>query len=278
MYIGKFLIFVIGLSVGVAAMLASGYIKHEEVSINTVSVATEESGAAAPASPFTVVDEPASATLESQVPVEVVQADTLVLLQRIEDAENRIEALESELAEVQSQRLIADDNLNEFEQAEVLSSVFEPATVSEIQSIRNNAQLRQLELRDRATREGWVNTDRFRQESREIRGFSRLRETLGDEGYDKLLAAEGRDNRVRIDNVIDNSAAALSGIEEGDLIIRYADERIFQFQDLRDATTEGERDELIDIQVSRNGEIIDLVIPRGPMGVTLDGVTEQPSP
>jgi len=248
MYIGKFLIFVIGLSVGVAAMFASGYIKHEEVSINTVSVATEESGAAAPASPFTVVDEPASATLESQVPVEVVQADTLVLLQRIEDAENRIEALESELAEVQSQRLIADDNLNEFEQAEVLSSVFEPATVSEIQSIRNNAQLRQLELRDRATREGWVNTDRFRQESREIRGFSRLRETLGDEG------------------------------EEGDLIIRYADERIFQFQDLRDATTEGERDELIDIQVSRNGEIIDLVIPRGPMGVTLDGVTEQPSP
>ena len=90
--------------------------------------------------------------------------------------------------------------------------------------------------------------------------------------------AEGRNNRVRIEGVIDNSAAALAGIETGDIILRYSDERIFSFRDLRTATTSGDRDQPVTVQVIRDGEVVDLDIPRGPMGVNLIGVSDDTSP
>ena len=147
-----------------------------------------------------------------------------------------------------------------------------------IQSIRNQTQLQRLELRDLASRGGWINTDRFRDEIRSLNNGSQLRETLGDDGYDQLLLAEGRSNRVQIESIIENSSADLAGLEVGDIVISYANERIFNFRGLRGATTGGVRDELVPIQLSRNDELIELVIARGPMGVTLAGITGEASP
>ncbi len=291
MYVRKYLIFVIGMTAGIATMTTCSYLSDKQDRTDVESTQAQPAGPGRSAtnaeSPFAVVntdtgtDQNTEATARNDTDdlSAFAQVDIEELIQRLETAENRINSLEQDLAAVQSQQLLpAEEALTETEQEDVLGAVFEPTTVSEIQAIRDDIQLQRLELRDLAIREGWINTDRFREESRALRSGSELRERLGDEGYDKLLAAEGRDNRVRIDSVIENSAADFSGLQEGDVVIRYADQRIFQFSDLRNGTTDGQRDESITIQVRRDGELLDLVIPRGPMGVTLSGVTEAPSP
>lgn len=284
MYISKYLIFIFGMAAAVGSMFALSYFSQNNLSADTASLAPEEVQTAAPVTPFSIVDETPvdessiiespPATEELSTETEVALDEALALIERLEDAEDRIEALETELAEVRLQQFLPANNLTESQQTEVLSAVFEPVIVENIKTIRNDAQLQRLELRDRAIREGWINSDRFREESAALRSDRQLRETLGDDAFDKLLVAEGRDNRVRIETVIENSAADISGIEVGDVVVRYADDRVFQFGDLRDATTAGERDETVSIQVRRDGEVIDLVIPRGPMGVSLSRVTE----
>lgn len=279
MHVGKYLIFIVGLAAGIASMFAFSYYHNNggnNDGTDTEVPSVEPVASSSPAeSPFAVVEEASDA---EEAMLTVSTSDTEALLERITNAENRIEALEEELAEARLQEFLPEENLTEEEQTEILTAIFDPTTVTEIQALRDENQLQRLELRDRAIREGWINTDRFREESRALRNASQLRDALGDEGYDKLLAAEGRNNRVQIESIIENSAADISGLQVGDIIIRYADERIFQFSDLRDGTTDGQRNESVTIQVNRNGELIDLVIPRGPMGVTLTGVSEPPQP
>lgn len=284
MVLGKSLNFIVGLSAGVVFMFAVSYFSGQRpVSGKSDSPDPEvKSSATVPVSPFTAVaqesipsDEPVA---EPASVVAVDDPDIATLLQRIEEAEARIEALEGEVVEIQTEQFLPGDTPSEDEQQQLLSSVFEPATVSQIQTIRNESQLQRLELRDLASREGWINTDRFRQEIRSLNNKSQLRETLGDDGFDQLLLAEGRSNRVQIESIIENSSADLAGLEVGDMVLSYANERIFNFRDLRGATTGGVRDELVPIQVARNDELIELVIARGPMGVTLSGVTGDVSP
>jgi len=292
MSVGKYLVFAGGLAAGAGVMYAAGTLKNDTAFQDAISVEVNSTEVIQqPRSPFAVTPsavttEPAETSVVTEVltqDLESAAPDAELLLQRIELAESRIEELETALAEVQFQQI---HSTNEFlpngqqdsqqdSQTNLLNAGFELATVEEIQNIRNDLQLQRLELRDRATREGWVRTDRFRDEQRQLRNGSLVRETLGDEDFDKFLLAEGRDNRVRIDSVIANSAADLAGIEVGDIVMRYADERIFGFRDLQQSTTEGERDQPVNIQISRDGELLDFVIPRGPMGVTLSGVSSQ---
>ncbi len=298
MSIGKALFFVGGLAAGVGVMVATGlFQKSAPPAVAEVVDAESSASSRALNSPFAVKNELSTeqsdladlVALTSNTDSAIPEA--ALLLQRIELAESRIEELETALAEVQFQQIHSTDDFlpsgqpngqsggqqtaQQDRQANLLDAGFELATVEEIQNIRNDLQLQRLELRDRATREGWLGTDRFRDEQRELRSGSQLRATLGDEDYDKFLLAEGTDNRVRIESVIANSAADFAGIAVGDIVIRYADERIFSFRDLQRATTEGERDQMVNIQVGRNGELLDFVIPRGPMGVTLSGVSSQ---
>ena len=291
MTIGKILVFVGGLTAGAGVMVGAGVLQNSATPQEAViGVAESTDEVLSPESPFAVASEQAATLAESPDQTDLSASgdgEIQLLLQRIEFAESRIEELETALAEVQFQQNHPTDG-SEFlptgqqdvqqdaqqdSQTNLLAAGFEPATVEEIQNIRDNLQLERLDLRDRATREGWIGTDRFREEQRELRNASHVRDTLGDEDFDKFLLAEGRDNRVRIESVIETSAADLAGIAVGDIVMRYADERIFSFRDLQQSTTEGERDEPVNIQVSREGELIDLMILRGPMGVTLSGIT-----
>ena len=289
MVIGKTLLFVGGLAAGVGVMVAASVFQNTSQFPDAANVGAESSVQVQPSnSPFAVKKEQSTEPSDLVVlspNAESGAPDVALLLQRIELAERRIEELETSVAEVEFQQIHSTSEFLPNGQANVqqaarqdsatnlLGAGFELATVEEIQNIRNDLQLQRLDLRDRATREGWIGTDRFRDEQRELRNGSRLRETLGDDDFDKFLLAEGRDNRVRIESVIENSAADLAGIEVGDIVMRYADERIFSFRDLQRSTTEGERDQPINIRISRDEQMLDFVIPRGPMGVTLSGVT-----
>lgn len=134
-----------------------------------------------------------------------------------------------------------------------------------------------LYLRDMAIREGWFGTDRYREELGQIReNVIDLREEIGEDYYDRYLYASGQSNRVEISSIIAGSAAAGAGLLPGDLVESYGDSHIFSFSDLRTATAEGDRDELVPVRIRRDDAILDVWLPRGPMGVRLDQTSVDP--
>lgn len=133
-------------------------------------------------------------------------------------------------------------------------------------------ELDRLELRDQAMREGWFGSERYREEAARLEADKPdLRSEVGDDAYDRYLFAAGEDNRVRVSVVIPGSPAEAAGLRAGDLIETYDGGRIFTFSGLRDATAEGERGELVPVDVRRaDGSRVQAWLPRGPLGVRLD--------
>ena len=141
---------------------------------------------------------------------------------------------------------------------------------SEVRVLRERwdvAQLAKLDLRDRATREGWLMRPRHRLELDRI--GQALRTELGDEAYDQMLYATQQSNRAVVQSVIGGSVAERAGLQPGDEVISYASERIFAPQELSRLTTQGVRGESIRVTIDRGGQRISAVVPRGPLGVRL---------
>ena len=153
---------------------------------------------------------------------------------------------------------------------------FEEEELLQLKQVQNKFRMERLELRDRASREGWLNSAEFTSANRNLARQNRVRQTLGDERYDLYLYTGKENNRVQIGEVIDGSAAQQAGILPGDVIRSYADSRVFQFFELRQLTTSGQRDELVNLSILREGEELQLVLPRGPLGVTVSGTRLEP--
>ncbi|MBK1621401.1 hypothetical protein CKO42_23905 [Lamprobacter modestohalophilus] len=143
---------------------------------------------------------------------------------------------------------------------------------------RSQAELDRLELRDQALREGWLGTDRYREEIRALNAERvSLRDELDVEAYDRYLYETGETNRVSVDSVIAGSAGDQSGLMPGDVIERYGDELVLDFNDLRSATSAGARGELVPVQVRRDGQVVEVWMPRGPIGIRLDAARVDPN-
>jgi len=129
-----------------------------------------------------------------------------------------------------------------------------------------------LYLRNKATREGWFGTEKFFEESQKLENDSNIyRQELGDETYDKYLYQSDQSNRVEVRSVLSDSPAAVAGIEAGDIVYSYDDQRIFKWNELTSLTATGEAGQSVNIEVHRDEQIFNLSIPRGPMGVRLSG-------
>ena len=150
-------------------------------------------------------------------------------------------------------------------------------TAEDIARKQSETQLKRLELRDTAFREDFMGSDRYREELAKIRQSEvRIRDEIDDESYDKYLFYTGQSNRIAVSSVMLGSAAEQSGIHAGDLIVRYENEPLYNYRDLREATIQGERGEIIDLTVVRDGSLITVSIPRGPLGVRLNSVRTNP--
>ncbi|MBK5939279.1 PDZ domain-containing protein [Halochromatium roseum] len=151
-------------------------------------------------------------------------------------------------------------------------------TADEILWRRSQVELDRLELRDQALREGWLGSDRYREEIRALNAERvSLRDELDVEAYDRYLYETGETNRVSVDSVIAGSAGDQSGLMPGDVIERYGDELVLDFNDLRSATSAGTRGELVPVQVRRGGQMIEVWLPRGPIGIRLDAARVDPN-
>ncbi len=95
-----------------------------------------------------------------------------------------------------------------------------------------------------------------------------LRAELGDDDYARYLSANGRPTSVGVSSVIGSSPAQTAGLQAGDEITRYDGARVFSMTDITKATMSGEPGQNVVIDVVRDGINIQIVMPRGPLGIT----------
>ncbi len=101
----------------------------------------------------------------------------------------------------------------------------------------------------------------------QLRPEQTLRSELGDADYEKYLQAQGRPTKVGVLNVLPSSPAAKAGMQPGDQIMSYAGQRVFNMADLTDLTLQGTPGQSVTLEVQRNQQTVQLVIPRGPIGI-----------
>ena len=150
-------------------------------------------------------------------------------------------------------------------------------TTARLADQMESVEMDRLFLRDRAVREGWINTSRYRKARSELENKGNALVTeLGENNYDKYLYMTGQSNRVVVSDVLAGSPARQAGIQAGDVIRRYASKPIYQWSDLTEATTEGTPKEQVLVEVERDGNHLNLYLPRGPLGVRLNSDRRKP--
>jgi hypothetical protein len=107
---------------------------------------------------------------------------------------------------------------------------------------------------------------------------STLRAELGDQDYERFLSAQGRPTSVNITGVLASSPAERAGLQQGDEIVSYDGKRVFDVQELNELTLRGTSGESVVVDVRRNGQNLQLVLPRGPIGVYGGGGFRGPPP
>jgi len=178
-------------------------------------------------------------------------------------------AIKNRYASALTQRLYNLDTL--------IRGGIEPSHAEDIVRRKNSIELKRLELQDRAKRENYLNSQQYFDELEGINQLdTTLREELGDQRYDEFLFDSKQNNRIRISSVMLGSAAEQVGIQKGDIVLNYDNKRMFTWQELKDATTEGQLGEFVSISIYRNGEIYSFSAPRGPLGIQLGATRLQP--
>lgn len=144
------------------------------------------------------------------------------------------------------------------------------AMAADIIRRRNDIELAKLALRDTAVREDYLGTTRYMRElTALVESQITIREELGDEVYDQYLYANKRPNRVKVVSVMLGSSAEQAGIKDGDIVLNYGQDRIFNGLELKNATSEGKLEEYVSMDVLRGGQLMSLWVTRGPLGIRL---------
>jgi S1-C subfamily serine protease len=94
-----------------------------------------------------------------------------------------------------------------------------------------------------------------------------LRAELGDQDYERFLTATGRSTAVNIMGVLASSPAERAGLQQGDEIVAYDGKRVFDVTELNELTLGGASGESVVVDVRRDGQNLQIVMPRGPLGV-----------
>lgn len=146
----------------------------------------------------------------------------------------------------------------------LVATGFSRAQAERILRREEELQMEALEARYEAGRSGDP-ADFFRSS---FESGNALRQELGDEDYARYLAANGRPTSVSVSSVIDISPAATAGLRPGDRITAYDGQRVFSIVDVNLVAMEGESGQNVIIDIERDGVPMQLVVPRGPLGIT----------
>lgn len=152
----------------------------------------------------------------------------------------------------------------------LIAAGVDATTATEIRRRRDELSLSEIYLRNQAEREGWLNTPDFATKMAEIeRQRTSIRDEIGDAAYDRYLAALDQPNRVAVNEVMLESPAAVAGLQPGDVVLRYGETRIFAPSELVSATRGGTAGENVQMEIIRQGQRLEIQVPRGPLGVSV---------
>jgi C-terminal processing protease CtpA/Prc len=98
-----------------------------------------------------------------------------------------------------------------------------------------------------------------------------LRAELGEQDYERYLRAVGRPTSIGVRSVLASSPAEQAGLLPGDEVVAYGGQRVFDTADLNRLTLQGQPGESIALDVVRDGQQIQLYVPRGPIGIMSGG-------
>jgi hypothetical protein len=97
---------------------------------------------------------------------------------------------------------------------------------------------------------------------------SGLRAEIGDIEYEQYLLANGRPTAVDVGSVMESSPGQVAGIRQGDQITSYDGQRVFSTMDLTRQTMQGVQGDSVVVGIVRDGVPMQVVLPRGPIGVS----------
>ena len=192
-------------------------------------------------------------------------------------APKAIVELEEELAVTVEERLTRDAQEGEapwFNRDALLAACGSDSSVAQIEERWEQFEMDKLYLHDDAERSGYLRKPKYKRRLRRLE--KNLRAEYGPEGYDAFLFAVGKPNRVLVEDVISNSPAGRAGLQSGDVVIRYDTERVFFQREFQHATSLGEPDDLVLLDVLRDGEELLLRVPRGPLGIRMKSQVAPP--
>ena len=163
-----------------------------------------------------------------------------------------------------------------FNEQALVDSGMTGSQARELKVFFEQQELQQLYLRDQSIREGW-DRNKYREEFQALNDEEdALKNRVGDSAYDAYLYASGQPNRVAVSSVLATAPAGTAGIQAGDYILRYDNKRIYSGFELRQATTGGNANVSVPISVERDGEVFEVYIVRGPLGIRMNSVSIAP--
>jgi len=144
---------------------------------------------------------------------------------------------------------------------------FSEARAGQILDLEDRIRMQALQAEYDARRQGesynaWQQASEYQ---------SALRDTLGDADYEKYLTANGATASIIVGQVLNSSPASRAGLQPGDEIVSYDGNRVFNLNELREMAFEGDPGEDVIVDIERDGQRMQLVLPRGPLGITGGG-------
>jgi len=165
-----------------------------------------------------------------------------------------------------------------FNETALLEAGMDEAEARQLREMYEQNEMDRLYLRDKAIREGWLGKPQYRKEMATLNTqIDALREDLGEEKYDAYLFATGKSNRVVVNSALSSSPAAKAGLGTGDVILKYNNERVYTAGELREMTTQGEAGSLVSVEVIRDGKLITVYVPVGPLGIRMNSRSVAPN-
>jgi len=146
----------------------------------------------------------------------------------------------------------------------LIEAGFLPSQASIIARRESELQMESLRTRYEAERSG--DPDAFWR-NRNASSVT-LREELGDADFERYLIANNRSTSITVSSVIESSPAQSAGLQPGDEIVRYDGERVFNISDLTRRTMDGAAGQNVIVDIMRNGNPMQIVMPRGPVGIS----------
>ncbi len=143
---------------------------------------------------------------------------------------------------------------------QLVEAGFSPGQAQHITERESELRLEALYVQYDAVREGEP-FDRFDPQDQ-------LRQELGDSSYERYLSATGQSTSVGVQQVMAGSAGQAAGLKSGDEVIAYAGERVYSVSDLNEVILQGAPGQTVVVDVLRDGQQIQVYVPRGPIGIT----------